>query len=48
MTAAARQAIRAAEARTVEDSGLQYVEARCMGKLAAYYGTIKTRQVAST
>lgn len=43
-----QQGIRSAEARRIaEDGGLQYVEGRCMGKLAAYYGITKT-QVAST
>jgi hypothetical protein len=31
-----------------EDDGLQYVKARCMGKLAAFYGVTKARQVSST
>lgn len=44
-----QQGIRSAEARRIaEDGGLQYVEGRCMGKLAAYYGITKTRQAAST
>jgi predicted CoA-binding protein len=44
-----QQGIRSAEARQIaEDGGLQYVEARCMGKLAASYGITKKRQVPST
>ena len=44
-----QQGIRSAEARQIaEQGGLQYVEARCMGKLAAFYGITKARQVAST
>jgi predicted CoA-binding protein len=44
-----RQGIRSAEARQIaEDGGLRYVEARCMGKLAAFYGVTKARQVSST
>jgi predicted CoA-binding protein len=44
-----QQGIRSAEARQIaEEGGLQYVEGRCMGKLAAFYGITKARQVAST
>lgn len=44
-----QQGIRSAEARQIaEEGGLQYVEARCMGKLAAFYGITKARQVAAT
>jgi predicted CoA-binding protein len=39
-----QQGIRLAEARRIaEDGGLRYVEARCMGKLTAFYGITKVR-----
>lgn len=44
-----QQGIRSAEAREIaKEGGLEYVEGRCMGKLAAFYGITKARQVAST
>jgi predicted CoA-binding protein len=44
-----QQGVRSAEARRIaEDDGLQYVKARCMGKLTAFYGITKVRQVSST
>jgi uncharacterized protein len=44
-----QQGIRSAEARQIaEEGGLQYVEARCMGKLAVFYGITKARQVLAT
>jgi uncharacterized protein len=44
-----QQGIRSAEARRIaEAGGLQYVEGRCMGKLAAYYGITKKQRVSST
>ena len=44
-----QQGIRSAEAREIaKEGGLEYVEGRCMGKLAAFYGITKARQAAST